>query len=211
MTYPVFFDQVRKITLYDPLAEFLGASTNGLIEYTYTDAVNLAGHSCPTVAGAYLMTVKALYKLFDGSIPERGAVKVQFKEDATKGVTGVIANVVGLITGATQETGFKGIAGKFDRRNLMSFNAGINDDICFVRMDTGACVAMQYHPDIVPPMPETQELMQKFLSGNATAEEMKKFRELWQVRVKRILIDHFDDPEMVKMTFLPAEKNVLAK
>lgn len=52
MQYPAFFDEVEPIVLYDPLAEFLGAATAGRVEYTYLDAVKLAGHSCPTVAGA---------------------------------------------------------------------------------------------------------------------------------------------------------------
>lgn len=34
------------------LAEFPGAAKNGRVEYTYLDTVNLAGHSCPAVAGA---------------------------------------------------------------------------------------------------------------------------------------------------------------
>lgn len=52
MHYPAFFDDVPAIRLYDPLAEFLGAVDDGVIEYRYLDAVKLAGHSCPTVASA---------------------------------------------------------------------------------------------------------------------------------------------------------------
>ncbi|NLY64247.1 MAG: hypothetical protein GX070_04730 [Alcaligenaceae bacterium] len=59
MSFPSFFDQAPTISLRDPLAGFLGAAHNGVIQYTYTDVVKLAGHSCPTVAGAYLMTFKA--------------------------------------------------------------------------------------------------------------------------------------------------------
>ena len=44
----------------DPLAEFLGAADGGRLEYTYADAVKLTGHSCPTVAGAWLATRRAL-------------------------------------------------------------------------------------------------------------------------------------------------------
>ena len=46
--------------MHDRLAEFLGAADGGVIEYRYVDAVKLAGHSCPTVAGAYLLTSKVL-------------------------------------------------------------------------------------------------------------------------------------------------------
>ena len=75
MSYPAFFADARKITLYDPLAEFLGAAAQGLIEYSYGDVVKLAGHSCPTVAGAYLMTLKGLGALYGNDTPERGAIR----------------------------------------------------------------------------------------------------------------------------------------
>ena len=52
MKYPAFFDEVPSISLYDPLAEFLGAAEDGILQYGYVDAVRLAGHSCPTVASA---------------------------------------------------------------------------------------------------------------------------------------------------------------
>lgn len=51
MQLPAFFDEVPAIVVTDPLAETLGAAEGGLIEYRYVDAVKLAGHSCPTVAG----------------------------------------------------------------------------------------------------------------------------------------------------------------
>jgi hypothetical protein len=73
MSHPAFFDEVKSITLRDPLAEILGAASDGMMRYSYLDAVKLAGHSCPTVAGAYLMTLKALEKLYPDSVAERGA------------------------------------------------------------------------------------------------------------------------------------------
>jgi len=76
MHYPAFFNDVRKIVLHDPLAEFLGAAEGGVVEYGYIDAVKLAGHSCPTVAGAYLMCLKALARLYGEQRPERGAIRV---------------------------------------------------------------------------------------------------------------------------------------
>jgi hypothetical protein len=39
--------------------------------------------------------------------------------------------------------------------------------------------------------------MPTILAGAANAEERAEFARLWQLRVKRILIDHFDDPELV--------------
>lgn len=53
MSFAEFFYAVPRVTLQDPLAEVLGRR-RGAIEYGYADAVRLAGHSCPTVAGTYL-------------------------------------------------------------------------------------------------------------------------------------------------------------
>ena len=116
MNHPAFFDAVPTIRLRDPLAEFLGATTDGVLEYGYLDAVKLAGHSCPTVASAYWMTYRALRALYPDSLPERGNIRVEFSKAFAEGTTGVIANIVGLLTGAAGEGGFKGIGGRFDRR-----------------------------------------------------------------------------------------------
>ena len=61
--FPSFFNQAPTITVRDALAEFLGAAENGILTYRYADAVRLCGHSCPTVAGAYLMVIKGLEAL----------------------------------------------------------------------------------------------------------------------------------------------------
>jgi formylmethanofuran dehydrogenase subunit E len=197
MSYPEFFAAVPRITLHDPLAERLGAAENGLIEYGYTDAVKLAGHSCPTVAGAYLMTLKALAKLYPEGQPERGGIRVELRAAQADGTAGVTGAVAGLLTGAAGEGGFQGLGGRFSRRNLLEFAAGIDAEICFTRMDSGARVTAAYHPEVVPTSPELQELMPKLLSGAASAADKTAFGRLWQMRVKRILIDHFDDQELV--------------
>lgn len=200
MSHPAFFDEVKSITLRDPLADVLGAASDGVMTYTYLDAVKLAGHSCPTVAGAYLMTLKALEKLYPDSMPERGNIRVEFGAAQGDGVTGVIANVAGLLTGAAGEGGFKGLGGKFSRRNLLQFGIGGGIEMKFTRMDSGAAVSVAYHPEIVPPPPELPPLMQKLIAGEASADERAQFGTLWQMRVKRILIDHFDDPALVSLT-----------
>lgn len=197
MNTPSFYNDVPKITLYDPLAEFLGAAEKGIVEYHYIDAVKLAGHSCPTVAGAYLVTRKALAILYGDELPMRGAIQVSFRDGQADGVTGVIANVVGLVTGAAQSGGFKGIGGKFDRTNLLHFNAGIIGEIRYTRLDTGINVETTYHPEWVGPSPGMKELMQKVMMGVANSEERGRFGLLWQDRVKRILIDHADNAEMI--------------
>jgi len=98
MHFPKFFDAVPRITVRDPLAGFLGTAEDGVIEYSYTDMVKLAGHSCPTVASAYMMTRAALGALYSDALPERGGIRVELRDDRLEGVAGVIANVVSLLT-----------------------------------------------------------------------------------------------------------------
>ncbi|GAB2910759.1 hypothetical protein LSG25_06020 [Paralcaligenes sp. KSB-10] len=197
MSHPAFFDSARKITMQDPLAGLLGAADQGVIDYSYADAVKLAGHSCPTVAGAYLMTLAALERLYGKNLPQRGAVKVEFRADQRSGVTGVIANVVGLITGASSDNGFKGLGGLYDRRNLLFFNVPLaNGDIRFQRVDSGACIELAYHPEVVPASPVVMQLLQKILGGDALESEKREFAQGWQARVERIL-EQADNPALI--------------
>ena len=197
MSYPDFFDEAPSIPTYAPLARFLGAVAGGIIEYRYVDAVKAAGHSCPTVAGAWLMTARALEALYPQDIPERGAIRVDFRHDATSGVTGVIANIVTLVTGATHDTGFKGLAGRFDRRNLLFFNAEVGDELRFTRKDNGAAVDVTAHLERVPGDPRMGELMAACITGRATDEVQREFGRLWQARVRAILVDHAADPAVI--------------
>ena len=187
---------MRCLVVHDPLAEFLGASTDGRIEYRYVDAVRLAGHSCPTVAAAYWMTLKALAALYPDGLPQRGAIRVDFREDRLSGVTGVIANVVSMLTGATRDSGFKGLAGRFDRRNLLHFTTDVSEEIRFTRIDTGASVEVAARMQSVPFAPDTPELMRKCLEGRASPDEAARFRDQWQARVRSLLLEHGDDPEV---------------
>ncbi len=196
MGFPSFFDEVRGIVVHDPLAEFLGATENGRIEYRYLDAVKLAGHSCPTVAAAYWMTLKALEHLYPDGLPQRGGIRVDFRQDQLSGVTGVIANVVALLTGATHDTGFKGLAGRFDRRRLLYFSAAVAEEIRFARIDTGHAVDVAAQLQAVPFAPQTFALMQKCLDASATPQETAEFRACWQARVRTLLLQHGDDPEV---------------
>lgn len=203
MQLPEFFDAVPPLVLRDPLAAFLGAAEDGLIEYRYADAVKLAGHSCPTVAGAWLMTRCALAALYGGAVPERGGLKVEFRDAQDSGVTGVIANVAGLLTGAAGDGGFKGLGGRFNRRGLMAFGVPMEGEIRFTRVDTAAAVETAYRPQLVPPQPETGMLLQKIQAGSASAEERRTFGHLWQERVKHLLLGQAGTPEWVTVSRKP--------
>lgn len=196
MHYPQFFDAVPRVRVRDPLAGFLGAVDDGIIEYRYLDAVRLAGHSCPTVAGAYGLTRLALGALYGAALAERGAVQVSLGDAAAAGVAGVVASVVSLLTGACAETGFKGLAGRFERRGLLTFGVEQAWDLRFTRRDNGASVDAAVKLHAVPADPQMIPLMQRCLAGAADEEEARLFRSLWQDRVRRILLEHGDDPEV---------------
>lgn len=196
MPIPAFFDDVCRIRLHDPLAAFLGAG-DGVIDYGYADAVRLAGHSCPTVAGAYLMTLRALEALYPDALPQRGAVRVLVPEGEDEGVAGVMGAVAGLLTGAAGRGGFKGLAGRFGRNGLLRYGEAVAGDLGFQRTDTGARVTASFDASMVPPEPRMRSLMQSILMGEDDAESVAAFGALWQDRVRRILVDHGDDPRLV--------------
>lgn len=200
MKHPEFFDQVPKIELYDPLAEFLGAAEKGILQYGYPDAVRLAGHSCPTVASAYWSTRKALAFLYPDTLPVRGEITVEFCQSITSGVTGVIANVVSLLTGATSDSGFKGLGGYFDRRDLLFFSVDMPGEMRFTRLDNNKAVQVESNLQHVPSSPRVSGLMASCIRKTASPEEVAEFRQLWQERVRRILLEHGDDPAVFVVT-----------
>ena len=187
MIYPQFFNKIPTIKLQDDLASFLGAFEDGLIEFSYLDVVKSAGHSCPTVLGAYLMTLEGLKALYESKIPKRGEIIVEFKESQTTGVAGVIGNVIMNITGATTTNGFKGIAGKYDRNYLMKFDKDISGaSVRFTRADTQKKVDVIYDPSNILPDRNMSVFMQKSIQGTATEDERIEFGKLWQQRVEMI-------------------------
>lgn len=197
MQTPAFFDQAPHIVLYDALAHTLGATHDGLIEYQYLDAVKLAGHSCPTVACAWLMTRAALAHLYLGEMPQRGEVRVALHDAQDAGVTGVIASVAGLVTGAAGSGGFKGLAGRHERRDLLAFGVPMQGEMRFTRMDNGQSVELSHHPEVAPRPPDLRAQMQVALSPQADSEQRAAFAQSWQSWVRAMLIDHADDPEMI--------------
>ncbi|MGQ3683821.1 MAG: FmdE family protein [Candidatus Loosdrechtia sp.] len=193
-----FFDSVEPVRLKDPLAIVLGAvDKEAVLVFTYADAVKLAGHSCPAVAGAYKSTQTALKYLYGNEIPVRGNIKVTFKGDVDYQVNGPISQVVTFITGASGENGFKGFgpAGKYRRQNLMVFDGGQLPDpgaicsILFQREDNGRKVEITYSIEPVPSNVRIDKLMPLVISGKASVEESLEFSNLWQERVKTILVN----------------------
>lgn len=200
--FPKFFDDAPIVETRDPLAEFLGAVDGGRLTYRYVDMVRMAGHSCPTVASAFLMTRAALSELYGDELPQRGEIRVEFRDRRDSGVTGVVAAVATLITGATEDSGFPGLGGRYVRRERLFFGRPTNfGEIAFSRLDGAGKgpVEVTAHLQRVSGDPRTSLLMGKCLHGEASAEETELFRSLWQDRVRRLLIDHADDPEIIEV------------
>lgn len=201
MNFPDFFDEAPVIRLRDPLAQLLGSATDGIMDYRYADAVRLAGHSCPTVAGAFLTARAALKVLYPETLPERGNIAVRMPSPETEGTTGVVAQVLTLLTGAAAQGGFKGIGDRFARNGLLSFatrpdrNGGA---VCFERLDTGAAVAVMVDAGKVPADTSQRERLQAILHNQATPEQLTEFAYFWQERVRRMLLEHADDPTLIR-------------
>lgn len=199
MKFPDFFALAPRLVVRDRLAELLGAAEEGAFEYGYEDAVKLAGHSCPTVASAYMLTVHALRALYPDSVPERGGVRIEFAKPLDEGVTGVIASVATLLTGAAQDGGFKGIAGRHVRRDMQHFDCDLPLQIRFTRLDSGAAVDAAADLSGVPADPAMGPLLQLCIAGRADPAQRRKFADLWQQRVRQILVDHADDTRMFRI------------
>lgn len=201
MELPDFFREAPTVTLRDPLAAFLGVSASGVMTYTYADAVRLAGHSCPTVAGAYLMVIRGLQHIYGSETPVRGDIAVFLRDPREKGTTGVTASIATLITGAATETGFGGIGSQqwFSRRNLLQYGAPISGTLALQRRDNGRGVVLSYNAGIVPPATEMAALFPSVLAGTASSEDILKFGTLWQNRVERILTISVDDPRLIQL------------
>ena len=182
MKYPQFFDKIEHIILKDELSAFLGSTEEGIMEYTYLDVVKMAGHSCGVTSGAYLMTLKGLKVLYGNELPKRGEIKVEL-QGTLEDNTGVFAQVFSYLTGATNDTGFLGIQGSFNRRGLLFYGADIRSNVRFTRLDTNKYVDVSYDlSKAVSP----REIMLSAIGPNATEEGKRMFPKRWQEMVKTI-------------------------
>ena len=198
------FAVAPSIELYDPLAAVLGSAPGGVLRYGFADAVQLSGHACPTVAGAYLMTLRGLHQLYPQQTPQRGEVLVRMRQAAADGTTGVIAQIAGLITGAAGEGGFAGLAGQFRRRGLLQFNQDIVSLMQLVRIDNGEAVNLDFDPSQVPAALDIGELLPQVLAGEAEPEQIERFQSCWRQRLFEILVTHADNPLLVRLQRQPA-------
>jgi hypothetical protein len=198
MSHPDFFHRLPVLTLYDPLAHMLGASSDGTFIYRYLDAVRLCGHSCPTVAGAYITCMKGLYALYGDALPRRGEIAVELPGKRDEGTHGVVGSVIGLITGAAGEEGFKGMGRLYPRDHLLRFREAEDGGVVMTRTDTGMRIAVEYFPENAGVRPADPELVGKILRNQAGDEERDMFARQWQKNVET-LFDARDRPGVFRV------------
>ncbi len=200
VNFPDFYEQAPVVHTYDAFAATLGAVHDGLFDYHYVDAVRLAGHSCPTVAGAFLIGRAALTALYPDGPAERGNIAVHMPAPENEGVTGVMAQVLTLLTGAAADNGFQGMRGRFKRQGLLSFaQRREGEAIIFKRLDNNARVAVTLDVSWVPADPAQGERLMAILQDCADASQQAAFADAWQDRVRRLLLEFSDDPRVIRV------------
>ncbi|MBF0310601.1 MAG: hypothetical protein HQL56_13835 [Magnetococcales bacterium] len=178
------------LDVIDPLSAFLGAG-NGTMRYTFADAVKLAGHACPTVAGAFLMARHGMMRLFPDELPRRGEVEVIAAGAVDAGVNGPIGQVVTLLTGAAATNGFAGLGGRFVRKGLLRYGGesqGLSGWL-FHRPATGVRIRLTFSAQAFPLDAEVAALMPRLLAGEGDPLLETRFRDGWRNRVVAMLAD----------------------
>ena len=201
-----FFDEAEEIRLKDPLTYALGSMEHDeVLVFRFPDVVKMAGHSCPTVSGAYKATAKALKSLYGDEIPVRGDVRVTILGGVDDLAYGPVSQVFTLITGAATDLGFKGIGGRFMRHNLLYFDEDNFEPGIFIfeRIDTGEKVKVAFNPQVLPQTPRLGELIPQVISERADEAEKEEFFSLWQGKVKMILLEEDQHPGLFVVTKLP--------
>jgi hypothetical protein len=204
-----FLKEVKPIRFKEPLAETLGAFTDGdaVLDYTFIETVKMAGHACPTVSGAYLVCQKALEALYPGEIPVRGQIAVIVYGRPDEGVNGVMGQVFTFLTGAAPASGFCGLGGKFGRKDLLSFSPNPPDPqaMCFEfkRLDTGRAVLARFYPRRIPQSGEGAArmagLFEKVLWEADGDGERAEFQDLWMRKVRDMLIEQKEIDNWLKV------------
>ena len=170
-------DDMKQFTIpvFDPFSDFLlGSAEEKSYEVSLLDVVRFAGHACPSMVGAFLMTRRAIQELYpESGICIRGEIEIDMPGAPTQGANGPIANVFGFITGAWSETGFGGLQGKFKRRGLLRFNSAAVTDggVRFSRPALGLSVVLHFDPSRI----------------TISEDPSLPFQRKWREKIKTIL------------------------
>jgi hypothetical protein len=176
------------IRLLDPLAEFLGLRAVGEpIAYSLEDAGRYAGHLCPTVATAFEMTRLALRTLYPDTTPVRGSLRVTVASAPDQFANGPLARVIGYVTGAAGEDGFRGLSGRWSRQNLLRYAPKDEPfgSVLFERLDNGRSVRLLATPEVLAADgPNIGPLLAEALRATQAHPE---FQQAWAHKVSAVL------------------------
>ena len=162
-----------------------------VLPITFEDAVKLAGHACPTVAGAFLLAKTAAERLFPGETAVRGDMRVTIPGPVDQGTNGPIGQIFTLLTGAAAQNGFHGLAGQFVRSQLLHFQeTEAVEPFTFERVSTQHTIQLLYSAEAIPPDFIIAELKPLVLSHRASDAQRVQFRNAWRQRVLNILADN---------------------
>jgi hypothetical protein len=114
---------------------------------------------------------------------------VEFRDDPRAGSNGIAAAVVHMLTGAAGNSGFKGLGGRYARAGLLRVAPDLPLAMRYTRLDTGAAVDAEADLTLVPEDPALPGLVERCMRGRAEPAALERLGELWQQRVRHMLID----------------------
>nr|BFD62077.1 hypothetical protein BdHM001_07580 [Bdellovibrio sp. HM001] len=167
-----------KIPVHEPFAHFLKADPEEhAFPISLLDVVRFAGHACPSMVGAFVISQRAVRELFpETGVLVRGQVSVELGSSVDRGATGPISNVFSMIFGAWEKSGFGGIQGNFVRRGLLSYQVPDPSPgtYRFTHLGTGKKVEIFYDSSTVDLKGDLSDL---------------SFQEIWRMKIRRIVLE----------------------
>ncbi len=105
------------------------------------------------------------------------------------------------MAGCAAASGFQGIGGNFGCQNLLRF-ADISgaSAMGFRRRDHAAVVSGELDLRSVPAPSNVRQLLALVIDPSASAAQREALAQAWQGRVQTLLLDHADDPDVLRVT-----------
>jgi hypothetical protein len=89
------------------------------------------------------------------------------------------------------------------RQGLLDFSGEPDPGaIRFSRRDNGMAMTVALDLSHMPPSPQMHGLMAAAMQPHATTAQRAAFGTAWQERVRRLLLEHADDPAVLRVTRL---------
>lgn len=179
-----FYQEAPTIQIVDPLAKMVGCveDEDNTLTIHLTDVALYTGHVCPGVASGYVITCRALEKLYPNSVPVRGQIRVV----AT--APNDMLDVAAYITGARAFYGRDEING---RDLAVDPTLGPAErgkfTIVFQRKDTGKAVKVAFDKSKLMVPGQFKPFHKKVMDGTATAQEKQENWDAIQAIVRTAL------------------------